>query len=130
HVGVRSTGHPEGREALPPRPSGPRSRIPMVLPGIPAAGRDIEPCQRTPCGVILRPRVPGTPPPGFPQLRSVMIHGLPQTIVTPGDIAPGHANHATAIAKPLVTPPCPRDGPALTMTISSCAGLSVALRLM
>src|SRR2546430_10198115 len=33
-VGVRSTGHPEGREATPPRPSGPGSRIPMVPPGI------------------------------------------------------------------------------------------------
>jgi hypothetical protein len=59
-----------------------------------------------------------------------MIHGLPQTIVTPRDIAPGHADHAAAITKPLVTPPYPRAGPALTMTISSCAGLSVALRLM
>ena len=49
HAGVRSTGHPEGREAIPPRPSGPRSRIPMVPPGIPAGRRDIEPCQRAPC---------------------------------------------------------------------------------
>jgi hypothetical protein len=59
-----------------------------------------------------------------------MIHGIPQTIVTPGEIAPGHADRAAAIAKPLVTLPFPRAGPAPTMTISSCAGLSVALRLM
>jgi hypothetical protein len=59
-----------------------------------------------------------------------MIQGVSQTIVTPGEIVPGHADRAAAIAKPLVTPPYPRPGPALTMTISSCAGLSVALRLM
>jgi hypothetical protein len=59
-----------------------------------------------------------------------MIHGMKQTIVTPGGIAPGHADRADVMAKPLVTPPCPRIGPALTMTISSCAGLSVASRLM
>jgi hypothetical protein len=59
-----------------------------------------------------------------------MIHGMPQTIVTPREIAPGHADRAASMAKPLVTLPFPRVGPALTMTISSCAGLSVALRLM
>jgi hypothetical protein len=59
-----------------------------------------------------------------------MIYGMPQTIVTPGEIAPGHADRAAAIVKPLVTPSFPRVGPALTMTISSCARLSVALRLM
>jgi hypothetical protein len=59
-----------------------------------------------------------------------MIHGMPQTIVIPGEIAPDHANRAAAAAKSQVTPHCPRAGPALTMTISSCAGLSVALRLM
>src|SRR5262249_5125278 len=46
HLGVRSTGHPEGREAIPGRapnplptssPPPPGTRIPMVPPGIPAA---------------------------------------------------------------------------------------------
>jgi hypothetical protein len=59
-----------------------------------------------------------------------MIHGMPQTIVTPGEIAPGHADRAAVIVKPLVTPSFPGTGRALTMTISSCARLSVALRLV
>ena len=50
HLGVRSTGHPEGREAIPPRPSGPRSASPWSLLGSrPASLRDIGPCLRTPC---------------------------------------------------------------------------------
>jgi len=46
HLGVRSTGHPEGREAIlaPRRHVPPGSRIPMVPPGIPAAGSsDVTP---------------------------------------------------------------------------------------
>ena len=135
HVGVRSTGHPEGREAIPPG-----SRIPMVPPGIPAAtgrpdaSRDIGHASASHATQAMR-RHPKTPcsrhaAAWLPQLRSVMIHGMPQTIVTLGGIAPGHADRVAAIVKPLVTPSFPRAGPALTMTISSCARLSVALRLM